>query len=205
MNIFGGIVHCDLVAHGIILCDKHTKVMVQGIGRAGTFHAEQCIAYGTQVVAGVSPGKGGQRLFDRPVFDTAEDAVAKTGANCSLIFVPAPSAPDAILEAAAAGADLIICITEGIATLDMVRVKRALEGQRCRIIGPNCPGVITPGQAKIGIMPGYIHRPGNIGVISRSSSGLDPVSLLGPGLVRLPTTSTVKPPRSMMPASGPQS
>jgi succinyl-CoA synthetase alpha subunit len=153
-----------------ILCDKNTRVMVQGVGRAGTFHAEQCISYGTQVVAGVAPGKGGQTLFGQPVFDTAAEAVEKTGADCSLIFVPAPFAADAVLEAADAGAKLIICITEGIPALDMVRVKRALAGRDCRLVGPNCPGVITPDEAKIGIMPGYIHKRGKIGVISRSGT-----------------------------------
>jgi succinyl-CoA synthetase alpha subunit len=153
-----------------ILCDRSTKVIVQGIGRAGTFHAKQCLEYGTNIVAGVAPGKGGQQLLGRPVYDTVAEATVRTGANCSVIFVPAPGAVDAILEAAAAGLELIVCITEGIPTLDMVRAKRFLAGRRCRLIGPNGPGVITPGQCKIGIMPGYIHKPGNIGVISRSGT-----------------------------------
>ena len=158
-----------------ILCDHSTKVLIQGTGRAGRFHAEQCMAYGTQIVAGVAPGKGGQDFFGTPTFNTVAEAVDKTGANCSLIFVPAPHAPDAILEAADAGIGLAVCITEGIPALDMVQVKRAIAGSKTRLLGPNCPGVITPGKegqpgCKIGIMPGYIHRPGPIGVVSRSGT-----------------------------------
>jgi succinyl-CoA synthetase alpha subunit len=153
-----------------ILCDKNTKVVVQGTGRAGQFHAKQCLEYGTQIVAGVAPGKAGQDFIGRPTFDTVSQAVEKTGANCSVIFVPAPGAADAIVEAADAGIELIVCITEGIPALDMVRAKRAVADKPCRLVGPNCPGVITPEQAKIGIMPGYIHKAGNIGVVSRSGT-----------------------------------
>lgn len=153
-----------------ILCNKNTKVIVQGTGRAGAFHAKQCVEYGTQIVAGVAPGKAGQDFVGRPTFNTVADAVKQTGATCSVIFVPAPFAADAIMEAAEAGIELIVTITEGIPTLDMVNVKRFLAGRHCRLIGPNGPGVITPGECKIGIMPGYIHKPGNIGVISRSGT-----------------------------------
>ncbi len=155
-----------------IFVDKETRVMVQGItGREGQFHARQCIEYGTQLVAGVTPGKGGQRMDEVPVFDRVREAVVETGANCSLIFVPPPFAADAILEAADAGVDLIVTITEGIPVLDMMRVKQYLKIRPVRLIGPNCPGIITPGETKIGIMPGSIHTPGGpIGVISRSGT-----------------------------------
>jgi succinyl-CoA synthetase alpha subunit len=160
-----------------IWVNKESKVIVQGItGREGGFHADQCLGYGTQVVGGVTPGKGGTTWVGEsfgkkaPVFDTVRDAIGQTGANVSLIFVPPPFAADAILEAADAEVPLIICITEGIPVLDMMRVKRALTGKSSRLIGPNCPGVITPGEAKIGIMPGFIHRPGRVGVVSRSGT-----------------------------------
>ena len=153
-----------------ILCNKDTKVVIQGTGRAGSYHAAQCLEYGTKIVAGVAPGKAGQDFCGQPTFNTVAEAVHSTGATSSAIFVPALFAADAILEAADAGVDLIICITEGIPTLDMVRVKRALIGRDCRLVGPNCPGVITPEQCKIGIMPGYIHKAGGIGVVSRSGT-----------------------------------
>jgi succinyl-CoA synthetase alpha subunit len=154
-----------------ILVDKNTRVICQGItGKAGLFHSQQCRAYGTAMVGGVTPGKGGTEVDGFPVFDTVEQAVAKTGANCSLIFVPPPFCADAILEAADAGISLIVAITEGVPVLDMVRAKRGLVGKKCRLVGPNCPGVITPGVAKIGIMPGYIHKPGSVGLISRSGT-----------------------------------
>jgi succinyl-CoA synthetase alpha subunit len=156
-----------------ILVGQHTKVIVQGItGSAGSFHASQCLAYGTQIVAGVTPGKGGQ-VFEGgvPIFDTVAQAVKSTGANTSVIFVPPPFAADSILEAVDAGLDVVITITEGIPVNDMVRVKRVLQGSKTRLIGPNCPGVITPGaKCKIGIMPGHIHRPGRIGVVSKSGT-----------------------------------
>ncbi len=156
-----------------ILVNKDSRILVQGItGSQGTFHAQGCLAYGTQVVAGVTPGKGGTTAVDGqiPVFDTVAQAVAATAANVSLIFVPPPFAADAIMESAAAGVPLIICITEGIPTLDMVKAYDFVQRTGVRLIGPNCPGVITPGQAKIGIMPGHIHRPGRVGVVSRSGT-----------------------------------
>jgi succinyl-CoA synthetase alpha subunit len=155
-----------------IFVDKNSRVVVQGItGKEGQFHARHCIDYGTRVVAGVTPGKAGQKMDDIPVFNTVRAAVNETGANCSLIFVPPPFAADAIMEAADAGIDVIVAITEGIPTLDMMRVMNYLEGKPCRLIGPNCPGIITPGEAKIGIMPGPIHKPGGpIGVVSRSGT-----------------------------------
>ncbi len=155
-----------------IFVDKNSHVVVQGItGREGQFHTRQCVAYGTQVVAGVTPGKAGQKMDDVPVFNTVKTAVAETGANCSLIFVPPAFAADAIMEAADAGIGIIVAITEGIPVLDMMKVMNYLEGKPCRLIGPNCPGIITPGEAKIGIMPGPIHKPGGpVGVISRSGT-----------------------------------
>ncbi len=156
-----------------ILVDKNTRLLVQGItGKTGLFHAEKSLEYGTQVVAGVTPGKGGSKVLDDrvPVFDTVADAVQKTGANASVIFVPPPFAADAIMEAADAEIPLIVAVTEGIPVADMIKVKRYLEGRPSRLVGPNCPGVITPDQCRIGIMPGYIHKPGRIGVVSRSGT-----------------------------------
>jgi succinyl-CoA synthetase alpha subunit len=154
-----------------ILVDENTRLLVQGItGREGTFHTRQAVAYGTKVVAGVTPGKGGRAVDGIPVFNTVHEAVERTGANASVIFVPPAFAADSILEAADAGLPLVVAITEGIPTLDMVRVMRFLAGTKTRLIGPNCPGIISPGKCKIGIMPGSIHLPGNVGVISRSGT-----------------------------------
>jgi succinyl-CoA synthetase alpha subunit len=154
-----------------ILVNKNTKVVTQGItGATGQLHTRACKEYGTQMVAGVTPGRGGTDFEGIPIFDTVEQAVKATGANASVIYVPPPFAADAIMEAVDAGVPLVICITEGIPVLDMVRVKRYMQGKPARLIGPNCPGVITPGECKIGIMPGYIHKPGSIGVVSRSGT-----------------------------------
>ena len=154
-----------------ILINKDTKVICQGItGKSGRFHTEHMLEYGTKILAGVTPGKGGSRVCDVPVFDSMKEAVEETGCDTSIIYVPAPFAADAIIEAAEAGIKLIICITEGIPTIDMLRVKAYINTKTARLIGPNCPGIITPGESKIGIMPGYIHAPGAVGVISRSGT-----------------------------------
>ncbi|TFH25664.1 MAG: succinate--CoA ligase subunit alpha [Myxococcales bacterium] len=168
-----------------VLLNKDSRVVTQGLGKTGQFHLRGCREYGTQMVAGVRPGKGGTDFEGVAIFDTVEQAVRNEGINVSVIYVPPPGAADAIMEAADAGVALIVCITEGIPVADMVKVKRFLEGRDCRLIGPNCPGIITPGQAKVGIMPGYIHQPGRIGVVSRSGTltyeAVHQLTLLGIG------------------------
>ena len=169
-----------------IYIDKNTKVLVQGItGSVGAFHTKQMLEYGTKIVGGVTPGKSGSRVEGVPVFNTVVEAVKATGANASVIYVPPAFAADAICEGFDAGLDVVVCITEGIPILDMVRVKRFMEGKRTRLVGPNCPGVITPGECKIGIMPGYIHKPGTIGIVSKSGTltyeAVHQVSVLGMG------------------------
>jgi len=168
-----------------ILCDKNTKLIVQGMGRMGQFHANLSLEYGTQVVGGVAPGKGGQEIGGIPVFNSVSQAVSATGANASVIFVPPPGAADAILEAGDAGIELAVCITEGIPVLDMARAKSALAGSSMRLVGPNCPGIVTPGECRIGIMPAQITKPGPVGVVSRSGTltyeAVDQLSRLGIG------------------------
>jgi succinyl-CoA synthetase alpha subunit len=153
-----------------ILVGEHTRLIVQGMGREGTFHAEQAIAYGTNYVGGIAPGRGGGEALGYPLFDTVAEAVASTAANTSIIFVPAPFAQDAVLESIEAGLDLVICITDGVPVLDMLQVRKYMQGKQVKLIGPNCPGVISPGKAKVGIMPGHIHLAGRVGLISRSGT-----------------------------------
>lgn len=169
-----------------VLVDKNSKIVIQGFtGKEGTFHASQMIEYGTNVIGGVTPGKGGLKHLDKPVFNTVKEAVDKTGADVSLIFVPPAFSSDAIMEAADAGIKVIICITEGIPVQDMIKVKEYLNSKEARLVGPNCPGVITPGEAKVGIMPGFIHTPGKIGIVSRSGTltyeAVDQLTKLGMG------------------------
>jgi succinyl-CoA synthetase alpha subunit len=153
-----------------ILVGEHTRLIVQGMGREGTFHAEQAIAYGTHYVGGIAPGRGGEEALGYPLFDTVLEAVEATSANTSIIFVPAPFAKDAVLESIEAGIDLVVCITDGVPVLDMLQVRKYMQGKAVKLIGPNCPGVISPGKAKVGIMPGHIHIAGRIGLISRSGT-----------------------------------